>query len=126
MTGKDCSREPQPEFQVKSGGQCFNLEQVTTQLEHAQSKMLADVLTNASSYSERLQMLDAIKGINAMHRLQNPDANVPLLLVDNRAAHGWSDRVISVDRVVGMRHENVFEADERYGGSVHWFKVHEK
>ncbi|MFA7339308.1 MAG: hypothetical protein WC028_21185 [Candidatus Obscuribacterales bacterium] len=79
----DCSK-PQPLVEK------FDAEAVTKQLEGGHTAMLEAALGKAQSVSERTDMLKVVQGINAAHRLEQPDKHLPALSVDVEPVGNWA------------------------------------
>ncbi|MDP3509377.1 MAG: hypothetical protein Q8T09_15495 [Candidatus Melainabacteria bacterium] len=82
-TAIDCSK-PQPLAEK------FDADAITKQLEDGRTAMLEVALGKAQSLSERTDMLKVVQGINATHRLEQPDKHLPSLSVDVEAVGNWA------------------------------------
>ncbi len=78
----DCSK-PQP-LVAK-----FDAEAVTKQLESGHTAMLEVALGKAQGAGERRDMLKVVQGINAIHRLDQPDKHLPVLSLEVETVGNW-------------------------------------
>lgn len=78
----DCSK-PQPLVDK------FDAEAVTRQLESGHTAMLEVALGKAQGQGERRDILKVVQGINATHRLEQPDKLLPVLSLEVETVGNW-------------------------------------
>jgi|GEM_PF-862845 len=78
----DCSK-PQPLVEK------FDAEAVTKQLESGHTAMLEVALGKAQGQGERRDLLKVVQGINAIHRLDQPDKHLPVLSLEVETVGNW-------------------------------------
>ncbi len=78
----DCAK-PQPLVEK------FDADAVTKQLESGHTAMLEVALGKAQGQSERRDMLKVVQGINATHRLDQPDKHLPVLSLEVETVGNW-------------------------------------
>ena len=78
----DCSK-PQPLVDK------FDAEAVTRELEGGHTTMLEVALGRAQELGERRDILKVVQGINATHRLDQPDKHLPVLSLEVETVGNW-------------------------------------
>ncbi len=73
---------------IRPGSKSFDLETITRQSEAGNTKLLESSLNCAASFRERSDVLAAVQGLNAQHRLQEPEKHLPVLSLEVRQVGG--------------------------------------
>jgi len=69
---------------IQPGSKSFDIDSITRQAEIGNTKLLESSLNCAASFRERTDVLAAVQGLNAQHRLQEPDRHLPVLTLEVR------------------------------------------
>ncbi len=73
---------------IRPGSKSLDLETITRQSEAGNTKLLESSLNCAASFRERSDVLAAVQGLNAQHRLQEPEKHLPVLSLEVRQLAG--------------------------------------